>query len=38
MEHTAVAPVDGAVTGIRVAPGDQVSNGQVLAVVEGAGS
>jgi biotin carboxyl carrier protein len=39
MEHTVVAPVDGTVTELHVAPGDQVDTGQVLAVVDdGSGS
>ena len=34
MEHTVAAPVDGVVTRVDVAPGDQVETRQVLAVVE----
>jgi len=33
MEHTVTAPADGALAELRVAPGDQVDTGQVLAVV-----
>ncbi len=33
MEHTVVAPADGELTEVRVAAGDQVDTGQVLAVV-----
>ena len=35
MEHTVTAPADGALAELRVAPGDQVDTGQVLAVVTG---
>ncbi|GAY08188.1 biotin carboxylase N-terminal domain-containing protein [Pseudonocardia sp. N23] len=34
MEHTVAAPVDGVVSEIHVAQGDQVDTGQVLAVVD----
>ncbi|ODU10962.1 MAG: acetyl/propionyl-CoA carboxylase subuit alpha, partial [Pseudonocardia sp. SCN 72-51] len=34
MEHTVAAPVDGIVSEIHVAQGDQVDTGQVLAVVD----
>ncbi|HZD67032.1 MAG TPA: biotin carboxylase N-terminal domain-containing protein [Acidimicrobiales bacterium] len=34
MEHTVAAPGDGVLGGLRVAVGDQVDTGQVLAVVE----
>jgi acetyl/propionyl-CoA carboxylase alpha subunit len=34
MEHTVAAPVNGVVTRVDVAPGDQVETRQVLAVVE----
>jgi propionyl-CoA carboxylase alpha chain len=35
MEHTVRAPVDGVVTAILVAAGQQIDSGQVLAVVQG---
>ncbi|GAB3146933.1 biotin carboxylase N-terminal domain-containing protein [Amycolatopsis stemonae] len=34
MEHTVTAPIDGVLAELRVAQGDQVDTGQVLAVVE----
>jgi biotin carboxyl carrier protein len=34
MEHAVLAPVDGTLTEIGVRAGDQVTRGQVLAVVE----
>ena len=35
MEHQIVAPADGLVTEVRVATGDQVEAGDVLAIVDG---
>jgi propionyl-CoA carboxylase alpha chain len=37
MEHPVTSPVDGTVTEVAVAAGQQVDGGQVLVVVEGAG-
>jgi biotin carboxyl carrier protein len=34
MEHTVTAPADGVLTELRVARGDQVEVGQVLAVIK----
>ena len=34
MENEIVSSTDGVVTGLAVAPGDQVSNGQVICVLE----
>ena len=34
MEHPVTAPTDGTVSGLAVTAGDQVKNGQVLAVVD----
>jgi biotin carboxyl carrier protein len=34
MEHVVGAPVGGRVSEISVAPGDQVTRGQLLAIVE----
>jgi propionyl-CoA carboxylase alpha chain len=34
MQHTIAAPVHGVVTGLAVSPGEQVSAGAVLAVIE----
>jgi biotin carboxyl carrier protein len=34
MEHTLAAPFDGVVATLDVIPGDQVTEGQVLAVLE----
>jgi biotin carboxyl carrier protein len=34
MEHVVAAPIPGRVTDIRVRPADQVSRGQLLAVIE----
>jgi biotin carboxyl carrier protein len=36
MEHTVAAPIDGVVTTLCVAPGDQVETRQVLAVIDDA--
>jgi biotin carboxyl carrier protein len=33
MEHSVRAPIDGVVSSVKVAPGDQVEADQVLAVV-----
>jgi len=34
MEHRITAPVDGKVTQVNVAEGDQVANGEMLVVLE----
>jgi biotin carboxyl carrier protein len=34
MEHAVTAPIDGHLTELAVAPGDQVARGQTLAAIE----